>query len=228
MCSHFLRVMTHRPKGYFIVFEGIDGSGKTYQLHRTAQYLHQRGFTDIHLTEEPTDNPIGKLIREQYLSNNTHADAHTLAYLFAADRMDHIVHPIYGMKKLKAEGKTILCSRYVFSSLAYQSATLPMEWIYQLNTPMLELLPPDLVIFFHIDPHIALSRLQQRATQREVFEDRTFIEQLHERYERAIALYASRYPLAIIDAARSVDEVHQQIVKILEELLFHEKTKELK
>jgi len=222
--------MGHRPQGYFIVFEGIDGSGKTCQLHRIEQYLRRRGIDDIHRTEEPTNHPIGKLIREQYLSQNTLPNAHTLAYLFAADRMDHITHPLYGMKALKAKGKTILCSRYVFSSLAYQSVSLPMEWIYKINRPMLEIFPPDMVLYLRIDPHTALARLQQRShpTQREVFEYRTFIEQLHERYERAIRQYASQYPLAIIDAAQSVDEVHRQIVQAVDELIFQQKTKKWK
>ncbi len=106
--------MSEKISGRFLVFEGIDGSGKTTQVQKVYQRLKDQGL-DVTATFEPTDGPIGSLIR-QMLSGEMPTDQRTIASLFAADRTDHLVNPANGIRTLVDEGKTIVCDRYYFSS----------------------------------------------------------------------------------------------------------------
>ncbi len=108
----------------FIVFEGIDGSGTSTQSKALVQNLVERGMPTIH-TWEPTDRPIGRLLRQMLSGELTSSDSpeqdrHLLALLFAADRHDHLWNNKDGIKKELAQGKHVVCARYVLSSLAYE------------------------------------------------------------------------------------------------------------
>jgi len=142
-------------QGCFIVFEGIDGSGKSEQYGRLTERLKKD--YDVLATAEPTKGmPIGNLIR-QVLYGNEETSEESLALLFAADRVDHTEKKI---KPALEDGKVVISDRYVYSSLAYQSRgmnkELDLDWVKTINRYALE---PDVVIFLDITPEEGQKRL---------------------------------------------------------------------
>ena len=108
--------MNNSPK--FIVFEGIDGAGKTTQIKMLARVLEEHGIS-CHITAEPTEYPSGKKIREA-LSGRLPATPLEMAEMFASDRAIHNVHEGDGINACLSAGKTVISDRYYYSSLAYQ------------------------------------------------------------------------------------------------------------
>lgn len=157
-------------QGFFIVFEGIDGSGKTVQYRRLAKKLKET--YDVLLTSEPTRGmPVGNLIR-QILYGDEELAEEALALLFAADRVDHTEKKI---RPALEEGKIVISDRYVHSSLAYQSRgmkkELDLQWVKTINKFALQ---PDVVIFMDITPETGQKRLfdgQIRVKDHTYFED---------------------------------------------------------
>ena len=154
-------------QGKFIVFEGTDGSGKSTQMKLLGKYLQERGET-CRFTREPTGSTIGALVHA-CMTGEVDTDEHTIAALFAADRLDHINHPKNGMKAALGSGDHVLCDRYYFSSFAYNGGFVPLDWVIQLNTPAMQALKPDLVIFLDVDVEESMSRVATRA-ERERYE----------------------------------------------------------
>lgn len=147
-------------KGKFIVFEGTDGSGKSTQMKMLFKYLAGRGVSCF-CTREPTDSPFGALLRS-CLTGRVEADEHTIAAMFAADRLDHINNGVNGIKKKLSEGETVLCDRYYYSSLAYNGGFVPLDWVAELNRPAMEALRPDLVIYIDLPPEDGMKRVARR------------------------------------------------------------------
>lgn len=147
-------------KGKFIVFEGIDGSGKTTQMKQLNRYLREKGIP-THLTAEPTESPFGAQLRT-CLTGRVETNEYTIAALFAADRLDHLYNSVNGILKKIYEGVTVLCDRYYFSSLVYNGSFVPREWVKELNRPAIEALQPDLVVFIDITGESAMERVSRR------------------------------------------------------------------
>ena len=147
-------------KGKFIVFEGTDGSGKSTQMKMLCKYLAGRGVSCF-CTREPTDSPFGALLRS-CLTGRVEADEHTIAAMFAADRLDHINNGVNGIKKKLSEGETVLCDRYYYSSLAYNGGFVSLDWVAELNRPAMEALRPDLVIYIDLPPEDGMKRVARR------------------------------------------------------------------
>ncbi len=146
-------------RGKFIVFEGIDGSGKSTQMKLLGQFLAARG-TECYLTREPTDSPFGELLR-RCMNGTMDTDERAIALMFAADRVDHILGEKGLISKLEA-GITVLCDRYYFSSFAYNGGFAPLDWVIELNRPAMELLRPDLTVFIDLDPEEGMRRIAKR------------------------------------------------------------------
>jgi len=148
------------PKGCFIVFEGIDGSGKSTQFRMLSENLENAKY-EVVRTKEPTpQRPIGKLIREILYENKNNVPEESLALLFAADRIDHINSII---KPALEEGSIVLSDRYVYSSFAYQSKGMQKEidltWLSSINRYAID---PDIVVFLDITPEEGLKRGDKR------------------------------------------------------------------
>src|SRR5690242_14637174 len=107
-------------RGMLVALEGIDGSGTSTQMGPLAALVRARGC-EVVTTAEPTGGPIGMLLR-QALRRQLRLDDATLALLFAADRLDHLSHEV---EPALARGAVVLTDRYILSSYAYQSSTLP-------------------------------------------------------------------------------------------------------
>jgi dTMP kinase len=185
----------------FFVFEGTDGAGTTTQLRSIHEALARAGIRHW-TTCEPTDAPIGRLIR-RVIGGEIPAKAGTVAHLFAADRYEHLYGALGIMEHL-ALGEVVICDRYTFSSLAYQGSSCGLDLPLSLNAafPL-----PELLFFFDLEPDISMSRIEGREN-RDIFETLPFLEQVRTNYEKAIRLYASSgMEVKRIDATLSREEV---------------------
>ena len=192
----------------FIVFEGIDGAGTSTQIKKIVK----RNSEKFIATAEPTGGETGKFLRRM-LSGEFKVDERTNAYLFAADRCEHIFGN-GGVKELCESGKTVVSDRYFFSSLAYQSVSCGIELPILLNSPF----PlPEYLFFFEINPEISLGRVNARNEHKEIYENLEAQKKIAALYEKVIAMYesdpAKREEMKIvrIDATKSIEEISNLI-----------------
>jgi len=218
----------------FVVFEGGDGSGTTTQLglleERFAGRVDEHGRNwnkdgyvaesdplepgkKLFTTSEPTDHPIGKLIR-RFLGGGLSLRAETLARLFAADRHEHI-YGEGGIIERCGRGELVVSDRFTLSSLVYQGITCGDELPKQLNAGFPG---PELLIFFDLDPAIALKRLEGRPS-RDIYEYRDFQILVREGYKALLPWYEEQgVRTAVIDASRSEEEVSREVWGIVQNL----------
>ncbi|MBO4628688.1 MAG: dTMP kinase [Treponema sp.] len=197
----------------FIVFEGIDGAGTSTQIKKLVEKDPERFVA----TAEPTSGPTGKFLRRM-LAGEFHVDEKTNAYLFAADRCEHIFGK-GGVKELCDSGKTVVSDRYFFSSLAYQSVSCGLELPELLNSPF----PlPEYLFFFDINPEISLGRVNNRTGQKEIYENIESQKKIAALYEKVISMYesnpAKREEMKIIriDATKTIEEISRIIKEEIE------------
>jgi dTMP kinase len=203
-------------KPLFIVFEGIDGSGKTTQAERLKSYLIEQGDRAV-ISAEPTEGVIGKLIRTAMQDKNgLHQQGETfdrqMAYLFAADRHYHLFNDFDGVYSLLQRDRThVIATRYFFSSLAYNSNNpQEYEFVYGLNQHFPN---PDWVIYINLPLSAALQRLSQYDAL-EVYETEHKLRQVQANYEKMFRNYSGR--LLTIDGTKPIDSIHSQIVAALQ------------
>jgi len=186
-------------KGLFIVFEGIDGGGKSTQIGMLSDFFKGKGY-EVEQHMEPTHETIGTLLWDYMNSKNRSFQPETEALLFAADRIEHgkvIVEAL-------GEGRIVISDRYKHSSLAYQGAAgADVDWMQSLNK---HALVPDLVILLDIDPDRSLGRVSDR--EKTVFEENEYLKKVRAEY----LMYADRGELVVVDATQSLEEVHDDIL----------------
>ena len=168
----------------YIVFEGIDGAGKSTQIQLLKEWLEDNGFR-VETLVEPTDSDVGKLIRRILQRPDAATDSvqKTLGLLFAADRM-------LIMDKLNDESKVIISDRSFISSLAYQQ---PAEWIEVLNKYAKR---PDLLLLLDLDVKKSVSRTSGQDT----FENEEFLTNVKANYLKLVENYTHE----IIDANNGI------------------------
>lgn len=205
--------------GLFITLEGPEGSGKTTIATKIAETLKQRGV-EVVLTREPGGIDIAEQIREVILNkNNTAMDSKTEALLYAAARRQHLVEKVLPALE---KGAVVICDRFVDSSLVYQGVArgIGIEKVYQMNLFAIEDIMPDFTIFFDIDPKLGLQRIHkdnQREVNRLDLEDISFHQKVYEGYKKVSSMYPNR--IIEIDASKTVEEVYQSVMNIIEEKL---------
>lgn len=195
--------------GRFIAFEGIDGSGKSTQAAILAKRLKQEGIR-CYMTMEPTNAPIGSLIR-QVLTGRVRMDNRAIAGLFAADRLDHLLNDVDGILAKVQQGTTVITDRYYFSSYAYHSVDAPMEWVIKTNEQSSMLLRPTITIFIDISPDEALERIAKNRFHQELFEEKSRLVQVRNNYKKAFELLENEEKVIIIDGSQTQDEVAASI-----------------
>lgn len=200
--------------GRFIAFEGIDGSGKSTQAAILAKRLKQEGIR-CYMTMEPTNAPIGSLIR-QVLTGRVRMDNRAIAGLFAADRLDHLLNDVDGILAKVQQGTTVITDRYYFSSYAYHSVDAPMEWVIKTNEQSSMLLRPTITIFIDISPDEALERIAKNRFHQELFEEKSRLVQVRNNYKKAFELLKNEEKVIIIDGNQTQDEVAASIWSELE------------
>jgi dTMP kinase len=193
-------------RGLFIVFEGIDGSGKSSCIDAVASELERT--MDVVRTAEPTGGEIKKLIM-----NTPGIRAETEALLFVADRAQHTDE----IQKWLDERKIVICDRYYASTLAYQSAatdgrSLDMRWLRAMNNKVI--IKPDLTFLFDIDPEKALERVESRGAKSR-FERLGYLKEVREAYLRI----AKQDGFKIIDASKPKEDVFDNVMKHILKLL---------
>lgn len=198
--------------GRFIVLEGIDGSGKGTQLDMLKARLQATGHS-VWVTREPSESKIGKLIREG-LGDATKMDEATIALLFAADRLHHI----HEIKAHLEKGDIVLCDRYVLSSLAYNSQTLTLEWILDINKHADNRLHPDLTLLFDLSAQDAMHRIEVRGDSKERYESQKQLLQIRDMY-LMLADVRHADKVTVIDAAQAPNAVHEAAWQAIETVL---------
>ena len=136
-----------------------------------------------------------------------------IAALYAADRLDHIQNDTNGILKFLRQGINVLTDRYYFSSYAYQSVDVPMDWVIEANSLAAKLLRPDLTIFIDVDPHVTMERIEKNRLTRELFEETDRLMATRARYLEAFERMKDVEKILIVDGNRSVEVIHEEIWK---------------
>jgi dTMP kinase len=185
--------------GLFIVFEGVEGAGKGTQIKRAEAYLKERGH-DVLVTREPGGTELGEKIRDVLLDPKTgKLDARSETLLFAASRAQTVTSVI---RPALADGKVVICDRYVDSSLAYQgwARGLGEQDVLTLNVWATQGLFPDLVILLHVEPERGLLRSTQ-APDRMELEGQEFHTKVADAYLRIAEEHPERFVVVEGDAS---------------------------
>ncbi len=196
-----------------IVLEGLDGAGTTTQARRLVDHLNARGHK-AHLTREPSDGPVGQLIRQMLTGGHTipgqSIAQSTFGLLFAADRLDHLQREV---ELQLAAGVTVVSDRWYHSSLAYQGTGADRDWITMLNARARR---PDLTIFLQVRPEVAAARRVAAGRVQELFEDLRMQEEVAAGYKATNSeLSAQGERIETIDGEASQDAVFAAIAKLV-------------
>ena len=196
-------------KNLFIAFEGIDGSGKSTQVKLLTEKLETAGIK-VYTTCEPTDSPIGKIIRDIF-SHKMEADHRTIAGLFVADRLDHLLNKTNGILKKLEEGYTVITDRYYFSSYAYQSTHMDLDWVIKANSLSANLLRPDLNIYIDISPELSIERLNKGRSTIELYETLENLQNVRNKYFEVMDLLKNEEKVLITNGNSSPEIISNEI-----------------
>lgn len=193
-------------KGLFITFEGIDGCGKTTQLNLLAEYFKEKGH-EVVITREPGAKGLGEKLREILLNYDGEVSSNCEAFLFLADRAQHIDTIV---KPAIDSGKIVLCDRHTDSTLAYQGygRGVSLEQLKMLNTLATSGFVPDLTFVFDVDMETSQSR---------VGKDKDRMESagldFHQRVRQGYLEIAKAEPerVKVINAMDSIENIFEQV-----------------
>ena len=197
--------------GKFIVFEGLDGSGKSTQIRCLEQRLREMGRR-VDVTAEPTVSALGGLVRDA-LSGFTPRSGGEIAALFMADRVQHNVNPVWGIQKMLASGFDVICDRYYYSSMAYQGTVTDPDWVERINLECPEIRRPDLCIFLDVDYERCRRRMEEGRAFLEIYENEASMIATRRRYYAVFEELKERDRIAVIDADRPVEEVAEDVFR---------------
>lgn len=195
--------------GQFIVFEGLDGSGKSVQARALVESLESDGH-EVVLTYEPTDeSSVSAEIRDVLTHKKTMSPL-KLQALFSQDRREHLQKLVIpGLK----EGKVVISDRYFFSTFAFGGIDVDLEKLFELNKGFIM---PDLTFLLKVSADTCLSRIEGRSSRYDFFEEKTKMEEVWQNYEKLAKDY---FPdnTHIIDGEREPEVIAQEICKIVRE-----------
>lgn len=196
-------------RNLFIALEGIDGSGKSTQIKLLAEKLTQAGHK-VYATFEPTDGMIGSVLRN-ILRGNIKADHRTIAGLFLADRLDHLLNEETGLQKKMQEGYTVITDRYYFSSYAYHGTHMDMDWVIDANRMCAQILRPDINIFVDVPPERCMQRINANRQSTELFENLESLKNIKAKYLEAFEKLSNEEQIFITDGNRAAEAISQDI-----------------
>jgi dTMP kinase len=202
-----LNLMISRP-GKLIVFEGIDGAGKT-TVHKALKE-RMKGRDDIVFSCEPTDGEYGKRIKEVLKEDDVPAEE--LLFLFMQDRIEHVRNVVIPSLK---EGKIVILDRYYLSTVAYQASRLfPLRELLALNSLFSP--APNLVVYFEISVEEALERLKKRGEEVSVFEKAEKLREIVGNYEWVLSYFDVKRVNALLPVENLVNEVEKIIIDFID------------
>ncbi|MBE8363320.1 dTMP kinase [Leptospira borgpetersenii] len=191
-------------KPIFVVFEGIDGSGKSTLCKSLTEKLTERGIPSVNFTE-PTNFETGKYLRK-FLRGEIDLERKEQIDAFLNDREESLRQNIFPSLE---SGKNVLLDRYMYSTAAYQSGDdLLPETIIEKNLKK-NFKIPDLLFYLDLNPAIALERLSQRKENKERFETLAQLEKIRSAYDRILPKETIR-----IDGVKGPDEIVQECLEI--------------
>lgn len=200
-------------KEIFIAFEGLDGSGQTTQINLLKNYLIKQGFKVV-LTKEPTeDSEIGKWVNKTLLQNKplNLTELKELQNGFAEDRNWHqknIIEPALEKEKI------VITDRSQFSSFAFGAASgVDLDYLIHINEKFIE---PDLIILLKVSPKTCIERIQKRSTKQTIFEKEKQLEKVWQVYKKLTKKFKN---IVIVDGERTIEEIHENIKKLIKEKL---------
>jgi len=205
-------------QGCFIVFEGVDGSGKSSVVKRIGKILKENQIQS-YVTKEPTDSPFGSLIH-QFMIGRLNTDHKTIAAMFVADRIDHLTNNISGIKQIVDSGSVVISDRYYFSSYAYHSIFVDMEWVINANKICSDILKPDLNIFIDTSPKECIKRLDQGRYLKEKYEDIDYLESVRSNYLKAFERQKNVENIAVINGNKTLEEVVNDTWEEVKKVIF--------
>lgn len=201
-------------KGFFITFEGGDGCGKSTQLELVEKYLKEKGKITLK-TREPGSVGLGQKLREVLLHYDGDVASRAEAFLFLADRAQHIEKII---KPALNDGVVILCDRHTDSSVAYQGYGRGenIEQINMLNNLATQGLNPDLTLLFDVSTEVAQTRV---GSEKDRMESAGI--EFHKKVRNGYLEIAKNEPhrIKVIDANLTIEEVFEQVKKYIDELI---------
>ena len=202
-----LNLMICRP-GKLVVFEGIDGAGKTTVYKALKERM--RGRDDIIFSGEPTDSEYGKRVREVLRGGDVSVEE--LLFLFMQDRVEHVKEVVIPALK---EGRVVVLDRYYLSMVVYQASKFfLMRELFFLNSLFSP--APDLVVYFDIPVRVALERLGKRGEVLSVFEKEEKLREVKANYEKVLGFFDVIRVNALLRVKELVSEVENIVVNFIE------------
>ena len=206
--------------GKFIVFEGIDGAGKSTQVALIKKRLEESGRR-VALTAEPTELESGKALRE-VLSGRVKKSECEMATMFVLDRIAHNKAD-GGIAELCDSGIDVISDRYYYSTLAYQGQTTDYGWVKAMNVDCPEIRRPDLCIYLDLLPEQSLERIRARGEAVEIYENAERLARVRNAFLSVIDdLCRDGEKIFIVDAARSPEEISEEIFKIISDNILND------
>lgn len=202
-------------KGRFIVFEGIDGAGKSTQISLLKEKLIKEG-RKVFLTAEPTASVTGGILRDA-LSGNYQRTSAELAAMFLSDRVFHNVNTKCGIKQALEKGFDVISDRYYYSSFAYQGLDSDIDWVMDMNLNCPDIRKPDLCIFLDLDADSSKKRIDTNRATVEIFEKAELLNKIRNKFFDVFNRLKNEN-IEIIDAGGSVEEVAQKIASVVDKL----------
>lgn len=195
-------------KGIFIVFDGLDGSGKSEMVKLLESYISSsHKDCSVLTTREPTNGKYGREIRGILASDgNPKTNGSKLLELFIKDREEHLEKEVIPFLNKAGMGKNVvICDRYYYSTIAFQAAQgMDAKMLIELNKGFLM---PDIAFIFDISPETALERIKTR--KKEKFEKPEFMKKLRKKFLEMPKLLKDN--IKVIDASKGREEVFEDI-----------------
>lgn len=206
-------------RGLFVTVEGVEGGGKTTQARMLVNALRKQGYPVL-FTREPGGTPLGEKLREIIIDRDNDMDPLTETFLFAASRREHVTKVIL---PTLADGITVVCDRFCDATVAYQAygRGVSLDDVLAINRMAAWGVRPDMTLCLDLEPALGMERVAQRyrksggALDRLEQMDAAFFQRIREAYLEMMQEDPDRFRR--LDAAKSVEAVHEEIMALLEE-----------
>jgi dTMP kinase len=191
----------------FFSFDGLDGAGKSTQMHRFCEWLTEQKY-DVLLCRDPGSTPLGEKLREILLERNGVAIARTSEmFLYMAARAQLVAEVI---EPALAAGKVVVCDRFLLANVVYQghAGGIPMSEIYAAGRTATNKRYPDLTFVFDVPLSVALQRMNRELDRMES-QGNDFLQKVREGF----LVEAKNYParVEVVNATQNIDDIFQQV-----------------